>query len=187
MKKILFLVLIAFSSFSSLGQMRLKGKLRDIRTATKQNVMKAMTGEFGHDNGMENFSIKIDLKGNFKMFYSYNRKSRSFNEGNGGWTLRLSGNVTLYEADFIRNKESIKDKYGDIINTDVYYTKFYAVFRGTDQKGKEHSFCCTIDQKFDNKYMYGWAMSWTPSVPNCYCEDTDGPQSVRIPFTTELH
>lgn len=187
MKKILFSVLIIISSLASFGQMKSNGKLNDIRKATKQNVMKAMTGEFGHDNGTENFSIKIDLQGNFKMFYSYNRKSRSFNESDGGWTLQLSGKVTLYDADFVRRKEQIKDKYGDIINTNSYYTKYHAVFSGTDQKGREHSFCCTIDQMFDNQHMYAWQMSWTDNVPNCYCEDTNAAQSVRIPFATDLH
>lgn len=186
MKKILFIVLIVISNLASFGQMKSNGKLKDIRKATKQNVMVSMAGEFGHDNGDEEYSIKIDKLGNFKMYYARTIKSKSYNQGNGGWTLRLSGKTTLHLADIARS-ETRKDKYGDVVSTDIFYTKYYAVFNGTDDKGRAHSFCAEIYQKSDNKYMYGWQMGTTTDVPNCYCESVDDPQTVRIGWLIDLN
>ena len=146
------LILLLSYSLISMGQMKVNGELADIRHATKQNVLVAIAGEYSKDYGDEEYSIKIDKSGKFKMYYSRTIKSKSYNQGDGGWTLTLNGSVTLHDAD-VTEKEYQKDKYGDVINTIVYYTKFYVVFQGTDNKGKNHSFCATIYQKFDNKYI----------------------------------
>jgi len=182
-----FLLTLIFFSYFCQGQMRINGKITEIKNANYTSIRKSMTGEFGWDNGTQNFQIKIDEQGNFKMHYGITNKSRSFNTGTGGWSLNLKGTVRLVDADFIRRKEPIKDKYGDVENTNIYYTKYFAVFTGTDQNGREHSFCCTIDQMSDNKYLYEWKMNWTDHVPNCYCEDVNAPQSVYIPFSTTLN
>jgi hypothetical protein len=186
MKKILFLVFIISSSLVSLGQMKSNGKLMDIRKATKQNIMVSMAGEFGADYGSEEYSIKIDKQGNFKMYYARTIKSKSYNQGDGGWSLRLSGKVTLHLADIARS-ETRKDKYGDVIGTDVFYTKYYAVFNGTDDRNRDHSFCAEIYQKSNDQYIYGWQTSSTNEVPNCYCESTNDPQTVKIGYIIDLN
>lgn len=166
--------------------MKSNGKLRDIRNATKQQVMVSMSGEFGKDYGDEEYAIKIDKLGNFKMYYARTIKSKSYNQGNGGWTLRLSGKVNLVLADISR-KEIRKDKYGDVIGTDIFYTKYYAVFSGTDDKGRGHSFCAEIYQKSDDNYIYGWQMGTITNVPGSYCESTNDPQTVRIGYIIDLN
>lgn len=186
MKKFLITILINTFSLTSFGQMTSKGKLLDIRNAKMQQVMGSMAGEFGKDYGLEEYSIKIDKLGNFKMYYARTIKSKYFNEGDGGWTIRLSGKVSLVLADKTK-KETRKDKYGDVIGTDIYYTKYYAVFTGTDQKGRDHSFCGEIYQKFDGDYMYGWKMGHTMNVPGSYCESTNDPKTVRLGGEIDLN
>jgi hypothetical protein len=186
MKKISISILIITFSLTSFGQMKSNGKLLDIRNATKQQVMGSMAGEFGKDYGDEEYSIKIDKLGNFKMYYARTIRSKSFNQGDGGWTLRLSGKVSLILADETR-KETRKDKYGDVIGTYLFYTKYYAVFTGTDDKGRDHSFCAKIYQKFDDNYMYGWQMGSTNKVPGSYCESTNDPQTVEIGYIIDLN
>jgi len=55
------------------------------------------------------------------------------------------------------------------------------------KKGRGHSFCAEIYQKFDNKYMYGWQMSHSQSVPAEYCESTNDPQTACIGYLIDLN
>jgi hypothetical protein len=186
MKKYILLAAVVIFSLPVFCQMATNGKLLSIRNATKQRVMISMAGEYSKDYGDEEYSIKIDKLGNFKMYYARTIKSKSFNVGNGGWTLRLTGKIELIPADAVETSTR-KDKYGDIIGTDTYYTKYYAVFRGNDDKGRGHSFCAKIYQKSDDNYMYGWQMGSTTNVPGSYCESTDDPQTVRIGYIIDLN
>jgi hypothetical protein len=174
--------------FILFGQMKVKGKLTDISKASKQQVLNSISGEFSDDVGDEKYSIKIDKQGNFKMYYAITTPAGHSSTGywgKGGWTLRISGKANLIPADVTRVEEQ-RDKYGDITKVG-FYTKYYVVFKGNDEKGRGHSFCAEIYQKFDNKYMYGWQMSHSQSVPAEYCESTNDPQTARVGYLIDLN
>jgi hypothetical protein len=194
-RKLIFLLLMIFLSSTLKSQMTKKGKLVDIRTASKQVVMNAIAGEYDDEGYRTKTAIKFDKAGNFKMVYIYDKpdeysKLLRTNIPGTYYKRIISGKYQLYEANYERfnNIGNVQptNKYGEPIK-DNLYVRYYIVLRGTDDRGDYHTMCGEVSQRFDEQYMYGWTISFTRQVNNsdcnCVCETGDAKnREVSLPY-----
>ncbi len=172
---------------------RAEGKVLNIKNASKQLVMKAIAGEYEKSGYRDRSSIVFDKNGGFKMLYTYNKPdeySKLIGATIPGLYYKriVNGSYTLYEVNEERfnNIGNVQptNKYGEPVK-DVLFTKYKIVLRGQDDRGQYHTMCGSISQKFDDKFMYGWTISYTSEVSGCDCSCETGNaknREITIPY-----
>jgi hypothetical protein len=172
---------------------RAEGKVLNIKNASKQLVMRAIAGEYEKSGYRSRSSIVFDKNGGFKMLYTYDKPdeySKLIGATIPGLYYKriVNGSYTLYEANEERfnNIGNVQptNKYGEPVK-DVLFTKYNIVLKGQDDRGQYHTMCGSISQKFDDKYMYGWTISYTSQVSGCDCSCETGDaknREITIPY-----
>lgn len=192
--KLLLVVLLSTIFTVSNGQVKqVAAKSKTSKVSTRSDIRNLpdlqvwstiLNREYSKMEGRPKYKLRMNGDFTFQMWFS-NDKPDDYSSTlktslRNGYTYQrvLKGDIKIVKADEKKMGRGVfdmpeKNEFGEVEPVFIYI-KYYVIFKGTDENGKEYEMCTRLYQLFDHDKRERWYLGFINRVPGCSCSAGDG-------------